>query len=84
GHAAKASPAELGISLAPTPDYPGIAQAAAGGALWAGTASTVSEYEQLLPEAIRSVQDGRSAVLELQFGGTEGAYRPEKAARPAA
>ncbi|KAJ5679224.1 hypothetical protein N7462_007468, partial [Penicillium macrosclerotiorum] len=74
GDGSRATNEDLNISFAPTPDYPGIAKAAAGGELWAGRASTVAELAQKLPEAIQSVLDGKSAVLEAQLDGTVGKY----------
>ncbi|KAJ5960945.1 Thiamine pyrophosphate enzyme C-terminal TPP-binding [Penicillium vulpinum] len=74
GDGSRATNEELNISFAPTPDYAGIAKAAAGGELWAGRASTVAELAQKLPEAIQSVMDGKAAVLEVQLDGTTGKY----------
>ena len=55
---------ELNISFAPSPDYAGVAKAAAGGRLWAGKASTVGGLEELLPRAVESVMGGVGAVLD--------------------
>lgn len=74
GDGSRATNEDLNISFAPTPDYSGIAQAAAGGELWAGRASTVAELAQKLPEAIQSVLNGKGAVLEAQLDGTVGKY----------
>ena len=74
GEASKLSNEELNISFAPSPDYAGIAKAAAGGRLWAGRASTVEELGRLLPEAVESVRNGVGAVLDAQMEGTEGKY----------
>jgi thiamine pyrophosphate-dependent acetolactate synthase large subunit-like protein len=74
GEGSKVSNEELNISFSPTPDYAGIAKAAAGGELWAGRASTVGELAEKLPQAVQSVLDGKSAVLEVQFDGTVGKY----------
>lgn len=74
GAASKASNEELNISLAPTPDYAGIAKAAAGGDLWAGQAGTVEELLAALPKAIEAVQAGTSAVLDAHLDGSEGKY----------
>ncbi|KAK2737682.1 hypothetical protein FQN57_007430 [Myotisia sp. PD_48] len=65
---------ELNISFAPTPDYAGIAKAAAGGQLWAGRAASVRELNEQLPVAVESVLNGMGAVLEVQLDGTEGKY----------
>ncbi|KAE8555675.1 hypothetical protein EYB25_000373 [Talaromyces marneffei] len=74
GEGSKASNEEMNISFDPTPDYARIAKAAAGGELWAGRASTVGELAEKLPQAIQSVLDGKSAVLEAQLDGTAGKY----------
>ncbi|KAJ6010370.1 hypothetical protein N7451_001782 [Penicillium sp. IBT 35674x] len=74
GDGSRATNEDLNISFVPTPDYAGIAKAAAGGELWAGRASNVAELAQRLPEAIQSVLGGRSAVLEAQLDGTAGKY----------
>ncbi|KAJ9301962.1 hypothetical protein DTO271G3_828 [Paecilomyces variotii] len=74
GDASRATNEELNISFAPTPDYAGIAKAAAGGEIWAGRASTVKTLAELLPQAIESVRQGTSAVLEAQLDGTDGKY----------
>lgn len=74
GEGSKVSNEELNISFSPTPDYAGIAKAAAGGELWAGRASTVGELAEKLPQAVQSVLGGKSAVLEVQFDGTVGKY----------
>lgn len=60
----------IGISFAPTPDYAGIAKAAAGHKAWAGCASSVNELDRLLPEAIASVKNGVLAVLEVRLKGS--------------
>lgn len=74
GDGSRATNDDLNISFAPTPDYPGIAKAAAGGELWAGTAATVSDLARMLPEAIKTVQSGTTAVLEAQLDGTVGKH----------
>ncbi|EUC28760.1 hypothetical protein COCCADRAFT_108301 [Bipolaris zeicola 26-R-13] len=60
----------IGISFAPTPDYSGIAKAAAGHDAWAGCASSVKELDELLPQAIESVKNGVLAVLEVRLKGS--------------
>ena len=77
GDGSRATNEDLNISFAPTPDYAGIAKAAAGGELWAGRASTVAELAKKLPEAIESVLSGKGAVLEAQLDGTVGKYVEE-------
>lgn len=74
GEGSKVSNEELNISFAPTPDYSGIAKAASGGEIWAAHASTVEELGRLLPEAIKSVLGGKSAVLDAHLEGPEGKY----------
>jgi thiamine pyrophosphate-dependent acetolactate synthase large subunit-like protein len=80
GEGSKVSNEELNISFAPTPDYSGIAKAAAGGDIWAAHASTAEELGKLLPEAIKSVLSGTSAVLDAHLEGPEGKYGGGKAA----
>ncbi|OJJ31520.1 hypothetical protein ASPWEDRAFT_45462 [Aspergillus wentii DTO 134E9] len=82
GDGSRATNEDLNISFAPSPDYPGIAKAAAGGELWAGRASTVAELGKLLPEAIKTVQSGKPAVLEAQLDGTVGKYVGKKEVSP--
>lgn len=77
GDGSRATNEDLNISFAPTPDYSGIAKAAAGGEIWAGCAGTVADLARLLPEAIKSVQNGVTAVLEAQIDGTEGKFVPK-------
>ena len=74
GDGSRATNEELNISFAPTPDYAGIAKAASGGEIWAGCAATVADLGRLLPEAIKSVQNGTTAVLEAQLDGSRGKY----------
>lgn len=74
GEGSKVSNEELNISFAPTPDYSGIAKAASGGDIWAAHASTAEELGKLLPEAIRSVLNGTTAVLDAHLEGPEGKY----------
>ena len=59
----KVSNEDLNISFAPSPDYAGIAKAAAGGNLWAGRAGTVKELDELLPKAIEAVKGGIGGVV---------------------
>ena len=65
----KVSNEDLNISFAPSPDYAGIAKAAAGGNLWAGRAGTVKELDGLLPKAIEAVKGGVGAVLDAHLEG---------------
>lgn len=74
GDGSRATNEDLNISFAPTPDYPGIATAASGGTFWGAQAANVAQLRKLLPEAIKSVQNGTTAVLEAQLDGTKGKY----------
>lgn len=67
GYGSKATNEELNISFEPSPDYAGMAKAAAGGRLWAGYASTARELEDLLPKAVESVKNGVGAVLDCHL-----------------
>ena len=58
----------LNISLDPTPDFPGIANAATGGHAWTGTVRTVAELLDQLPRAVDAVKRGICAVLEVKLG----------------
>jgi thiamine pyrophosphate-dependent acetolactate synthase large subunit-like protein len=80
GEGSKVSNEELNISFVPTPDYSGIAKASAGGEIWAAHASTAEELGRLLPEAIKSVLSGTTAVLDAHLEGPEGKYGGGKAA----
>lgn len=70
GLSASATNDELYIEFDPSPDYGGIAKAAAGGNLWTGRATTVGDLDGLMMEAIDNVKGGRSAVLEVVVFGT--------------
>ena len=77
GPGSRATNEELNISFAPSPDYAGIARAAAGGGergLWADRASTVDELTRKLKEAVDAVKMGRGAVLDAQLEGREGKF----------
>lgn len=74
GHGSRATSEELNISFTPSPDYAGIARAAAGGKLWADRASTVDELAQKLKEAVDAVKGGKGAVLEAQLEGKAGKF----------
>lgn len=74
GLGSRVSNDELNIAFTPSPDYAGIARAAAGGELWAERASSAAELNRLLPLAVQSVLNGRGAVLDAQLGGGEGKY----------
>ena len=67
GEGSRADNKALNISFDPTPDYAGIAKAAAGGRCWAGCVGSVGEMTERLPEAIEAVKGGTCAVLEVQL-----------------
>jgi hypothetical protein len=54
----------LNISLAPTPDYAGIAKAAAGGELFAEKVAKTSDLEGVLQRAVDAVKGGTTAVID--------------------
>lgn len=69
GYGSKVDNKDLHISFDPTPDYSGIAKAAAGGRCWAGSVRTLEELVKTLPEAIKAVKDdGICAVMEVKLG----------------
>ncbi len=57
---------EINIEFNPTPDYAGIAKAAACGDIFAGQAGTVSELDKVLKEAIATVKSGKTAVVDCK------------------
>jgi thiamine pyrophosphate-dependent acetolactate synthase large subunit-like protein len=67
GLGSQVSNEELNISFAPNPDYSTIAKGASGGKCWAGRASTVDELAKLLPQAVKAVEDGVSALLDARI-----------------
>ena len=77
GVGSKASNDELNISFEPSPDYAGIAKAAAAGNLWAGRAETMEELGSLLPLAVESVKRGVGAVLDARIDGAKGKEFPK-------
>ncbi|KAM0738074.1 hypothetical protein ACQRIT_007550 [Beauveria bassiana] len=64
GLAQTATNDEINIAFSPTPDYAGIAKAAACGQVFAGRVSDARELPGLLREAIDFVKAGKSAVLD--------------------
>jgi len=68
GHGSKVDNQELNISFEPTPDYAGIAKAAARGKCWTGTVSNVEALLEALPKAVEAVKGGTCAVLEVELG----------------
>lgn len=80
GEGSKVDNKALNISFAPTPDYSGIAKAAAGGECWAGHAGTVDDLAKKLPEAVEAVKRGTCAVLDAHLDGPQGKFGGGKAA----
>lgn len=74
GEGSKVSNEELNISFAPTPDYAGIAKAAAGGDLYAARADTAEELDKVLAEAVEKVLGGMPAVIDAHLEGPQGKY----------
>ncbi|KAK5086558.1 hypothetical protein LTR05_003726 [Lithohypha guttulata] len=69
GEGSKVDNKALNISFEPTPDFSGIAKAAAGGRCWAGCVRSLAELLRELPGAVRAVkEEGISAVLEVKLG----------------
>lgn len=64
GLGSKATNEELNISFAPSPDYSGIAKAAAGGNLFAEKVVHADRLEDVLKRAVESVQNGVGAVID--------------------
>ncbi len=67
GLGSTASNEEINIELSPAPDYAGIAKAAACGDIYAGRASTVTELDEVLREAIATVKAGKTAVVDCKL-----------------
>ena len=80
GEGSKVSNEELNISFNPTPDYAGIAKAAAGGDLYAARAATAEELDKVLAEAVEKVLSGTPAVVDAHLDGPTGKYAVDKAA----
>jgi hypothetical protein len=55
---------ELNIEFSPTPDYAGIAKAAANGELFAEKVSRAEDLEGVLKKAVESVLSGTTAVID--------------------
>lgn len=78
GDGSKMTNEELNISFATTPDYSGMAKAAAGGKCFTGLANTAEELDRLLPLAVEAVKSGICAVVDARVGGREGKYMPTR------
>lgn len=70
GYGAASTNEGLNISFSPTPDFSGIAKAAAGGNAWAGVAASVRDLNVMIPEAVKAVEGGISAILEVRLSGS--------------
>ncbi|EKD21213.1 acetolactate synthase [Drepanopeziza brunnea f. sp. 'multigermtubi' MB_m1] len=66
GLGSQATNAELHIDFSPSPDYAGIAQAAAGGQLFAAQVENVSHLEEVLKKAVAAVKSGTTAVVDAK------------------
>lgn len=79
GEGSKVSNEELNISFAPTPDYSGIAKAAAGGKLFAKHVGKAADLAGVLKEAVEAVKGGTAAVIDAHLEGPQGKYPGDKA-----
>ncbi|KAH7329535.1 thiamine pyrophosphate enzyme, N-terminal TPP binding domain-containing protein [Stachybotrys elegans] len=70
GLGSKATNDELNIAFDPSPDYSGIAKAAAAGDVFAARVDQATELEGVLKEAIAAVQGGQSAVVDCKVSTT--------------
>lgn len=66
GLGSKASNEDINLSFDPSPDYAGIARAAAGGGVHAVRVERTSELQGVLKEAIEKVKAGQSAVVDCK------------------
>ncbi|KAF9893947.1 hypothetical protein FE257_008918 [Aspergillus nanangensis] len=64
GPGSRASNDELNIAFSPAPDYSGIARAASNNTIFAAKVSEAARLEGVLKEAIQSVQNGTTAVVD--------------------
>jgi thiamine pyrophosphate-dependent acetolactate synthase large subunit-like protein len=78
GVGSKATREDLNISFAPSPDYAGIAKAAAGGNLFAGQAETAAELDSVLQEAVQMVRGGVPAVVDCRLEGPQADFRGKR------
>ncbi|GKT49739.1 uncharacterized protein ColSpa_09920 [Colletotrichum spaethianum] len=70
GYGADSTNEDLNISFSPTPDFSGIAKAAAGGEAWAGVANSARDLKTMIPEAVEAVQNGISVIMEVRLSGS--------------
>lgn len=66
GLGSKATNEEINISFNPTPDYSGIAKAAACGDLYTAKVDNIKDLDSVLKEAVESVKKGTSAVVDVK------------------
>ncbi|CAK7271241.1 hypothetical protein SEPCBS57363_004516 [Sporothrix epigloea] len=66
GLGSKASNEDINIEFSPSPDYSGIAKAAAAGGLFAARVDQSSELESVLKQAVEAVLNGTSAVVDCK------------------
>lgn len=66
GLGSKASNEDINIEFNPSPDYAGIAKAAAGGDLFAARVDNTADLDRVLKEAIAAVEGGQSAVVDCK------------------
>ena len=78
GEGSKVTNSQLNISFEPTPDYAGIAKAAAGGDLWAIRTGQAEDLARLLPDAVEKVKRGTPVVLDAHLNGSSGKYVGEQ------
>ncbi|KAI9154773.1 NAD-dependent aldehyde dehydrogenase [Paramyrothecium foliicola] len=65
GYSSRHNRKDLSLSFEPSPDYSGIA--AAAGNAYGGVIKTPHQVDSVLQEAVKIVQGGRSAVVEVRY-----------------
>ncbi|OAA56213.1 acetolactate synthase [Niveomyces insectorum RCEF 264] len=66
GLGSKATNDDINIAFNPSPDYAGIAKAAAGGELFAARVDQSGELHDVLKQAVEAVLAGKSAVVDCK------------------
>jgi thiamine pyrophosphate-dependent acetolactate synthase large subunit-like protein len=66
GLGSKATNEEINISFEPSPDYAGIASAAASGDVHAFRVDKASELKRVLEDAVAKVKAGKTAVVDCK------------------
>ncbi|KAM7203348.1 Thiamine pyrophosphate enzyme, N-terminal TPP binding domain containing protein [Rhypophila sp. PSN 637] len=66
GLGANATNEEINIAFNPSPDYAGIAKAAAGGDVFAARVDKADQLEAVLKQAIEAVESGQAAVVDCK------------------